>query len=59
MLQSIARNNFLRIIFVRLRELVVALCFLAASTDALAKQLSILEEADYTALETLQKHGGF
>ena len=33
--QSIARNNFFRIIFVRLRELVVALCFLAVSIDAL------------------------
>ena len=36
----------------RLRELLVALCFLAVSIDALAKQLSILE-ADYTMLETL------
>ena len=49
---------FLRIIFVRLRELVVALCFLAVSIDALAKQLSILE-ADYTTLETLQNTGRF
>ena len=40
----------------RLRELVVALCFLAVSIEALAKQLSILE-ADCTTLETLQKLG--
>ena len=46
----------MRIIFVRLRELVVALCFIAAPIDALAKQLSILE-ADCTTLETLQKLG--
>ena len=54
--QTIAGNIFLRIIFVRLRKLVVALCFLAVSIDALVKQLSILE-ADYTTLETLQKLG--
>ena len=39
-----------------LRELVVALCFLAVSIDALAKQFSSLE-ADYTTLETRQKLG--
>ena len=50
--QSIARYNFLRIVFVRLRELVVALCFLAVFIDTLAKL-----EADYTTLETLQKLG--